>query len=136
MIGNRPASANDHVGLERYMLMARQYFTSFVSVCCFVTSVTAFPNLIEEMLRLETPIQGSFRLARRNTSVGGAPRCWWPPARQPRRHFEHPDQFELDPPNGRQHLGFAHGIHTCAGAAWPGPRPGTASTSRPTSSRA
>ena len=74
MIGNRPASANDHVGLERYMLMARQYFTSFVSVCCFVTSVTAFPNLIEEMLRLETPIQGSFRLARRNTSVGGVDR--------------------------------------------------------------
>ena len=29
------------------------------------------PNFVEEMLRLETPIQGSFRLARRNTSVGG-----------------------------------------------------------------
>jgi cytochrome P450 len=81
------------------------------------------PNFIEEMLRLETPIQGSFRLARRTTSVGGvalpagttvfvAPGA----ANRDPRHFEHPDEFELDRPNGRQHLAFAHGIHTCAGA--------------------
>jgi cytochrome P450 len=81
------------------------------------------PNFIEEMLRLETPIQGSFRLARRNTSVGGidlaagttvfvAPGA----ANRDPRHFDNPDEFELDRPNGRQHLAFAHGIHTCAGA--------------------
>ncbi len=81
------------------------------------------PNFIEEMLRLETPIQGSFRLARRTTSVGGvelragttvfvAPGA----ANRDPRHFENPDEFELDRANGRQHLAFAHGIHTCAGA--------------------
>jgi cytochrome P450 len=81
------------------------------------------PNFIEEMLRLETPIQGSFRLARRTTSVGGvelhagatvfvAPGA----ANRDPRQFENPDDFELDRPNGRQHLAFGHGIHTCAGA--------------------
>jgi cytochrome P450 len=81
------------------------------------------PPFIEEMLRLESPLQGSFRLARRATSVGGVEL----PAgttvfvaegaanRDP-RHFENPDEFDLDRPNVRQHLAFAHGIHTCAGA--------------------
>jgi cytochrome P450 len=81
------------------------------------------PPFIEEMLRLESPLQGSFRLARRATTVGGVEL----PAgttvfvaegaanRDP-RHFENPDEFDLDRPNVRQHLAFAHGIHTCAGA--------------------
>jgi cytochrome P450 len=75
------------------------------------------------MLRLETPIQGSFRLARRTTSVGGielpagttvfvAPGA----ANRDPRQFEKPNEFDLDRDNGRQHLAFAHGIHTCAGA--------------------
>ena len=81
------------------------------------------PQFIEEMLRLETPIQGSFRLARRNTTVGGVELaagttvfvCPGAANRDPRR-FDNPDEFELDRANGRQHLAFAHGIHTCAGA--------------------
>jgi cytochrome P450 len=75
------------------------------------------------MLRLETPIQGSFRLARRTTTVGGVdlpagttifvcPGA----ANRDSRHFDNPDEFDLDRANGRQHLAFAHGIHTCAGA--------------------
>ena len=32
------------------------------------------------------------------------------------RQFEDPDEFRLDRANGRQHVGFGHGIHTCAGA--------------------
>jgi cytochrome P450 len=32
------------------------------------------------------------------------------------REFEHPDELRLDRVNGRQHLGFGFGIHTCAGA--------------------
>ena len=90
------------------------------------------PAFIEEMLRLESPLQGSFRLARRATSVGGVDL----PAgttvyvaegaanRDP-RHFENPDVLDLDRANGRQHLAFAHGIHTCAGAPLARlPRPG------------
>ena len=32
------------------------------------------------------------------------------------REFEHPDELRLDRRNGRQHIAFGFGIHTCAGA--------------------
>jgi len=78
---------------------------------------------IEEMLRTEAPLKGSFKLSRVRTTVGGVD---LPPgttvfvmpdaaSRDPRQ-FENPGEFRLDRPNGRQHLGFGHGIHTCAGA--------------------
>jgi cytochrome P450 family 150 subfamily A5 len=78
---------------------------------------------IEEMLRTEAPLKGSFKLAKVRTTVGGVD---MPPgttvfvmtdaaSRDPRQ-FECPAEFRLDRANGRQHLGFGHGIHTCAGA--------------------
>jgi len=78
---------------------------------------------IEEMLRTEAPLKGSFKLSRVATTVGGID---LPPgttvflmtdaaSRDPRQ-FENPGEFDIDRPNGRQHLGFGHGIHTCAGA--------------------
>jgi cytochrome P450 len=87
------------------------------------TDRSRIPQFVEELLRLETPIQGSFRLARCPATVGGvtmpagttifvAPGA----ANRDPRHFDHPDQFDIDRPNARQHLAFAHGIHTCAGA--------------------
>jgi cytochrome P450 len=81
------------------------------------------PAFIEEALRLESPIQGEFRLSRVPATIGGVDL----PAgttvmlvngaanRDP-REFEHPDELRLDRVNGRQHLGFGFGIHTCAGA--------------------
>jgi cytochrome P450 len=78
---------------------------------------------IEEMLRTEAPLKGSFKLAKVATTVGGID---MPPgtivfvmtdagSRDPRQ-FDNPSEFRLDRPNGRQHLAFGHGIHTCAGA--------------------
>ncbi len=75
------------------------------------------------MLRLESPIKGTFRLARVPTTIGdtkvpaGSTVMVLPGAanRDP-REFEHPDELRLDRPNGRQHIAFGHGIHTCAGA--------------------
>ena len=32
------------------------------------------------------------------------------------RQFDDPLEFRLDRVNGRQHIGFGHGIHSCAGA--------------------
>ncbi|TMK67379.1 MAG: cytochrome P450 [Actinobacteria bacterium] len=80
-------------------------------------------RFIEENLRLEAPLKGTFRLSRVPTRVGDVDM----PAgtivyvsnaaanRDPRQ-FENPDEFRLDRANGRQHLGFGHGIHLCAGA--------------------
>ena len=78
---------------------------------------------IEEVLRLETPLKGSFKLARVRTTLGGVELAPGTTVfvmndaanRDPRR-FEAPDEFRLDRPDGRQHLGFGHGIHTCAGS--------------------
>ncbi len=81
------------------------------------------PNFIEETLRLQSPIQGEFRLARYSTKIGdvdipagttvmvhnGA-------ANRDPRQFDAPAEFRLDRSDGRLHLGFGFGIHTCVGA--------------------
>jgi cytochrome P450 len=81
------------------------------------------PVFIEETLRLESPIKGTFRLARTPTVIqeteipAGSTVMVLPSAanRDP-KEFEQPGELRLDRQNGRQHIAFGHGIHTCAGA--------------------
>ena len=81
------------------------------------------PNFLEETLRMESPLRGQFRMARRRTALAGvdipagSSVLLLPGAlnRDP-RVFEDPDTFDVDRPNARQHVAFGHGIHTCAGA--------------------
>jgi cytochrome P450 len=80
-------------------------------------------NFVEEMLRIESPIKGDFRLARVPATVGGVDI----PAgatlmvlngaanRDPRR-FENAATFDVNRVNARQHVSFGHGPHTCPGA--------------------
>jgi cytochrome P450 len=81
------------------------------------------PAFVEEVLRLESPLKGQFRMPRHSTDIAGVgvhagdtvmllPGA----ANRDPRVFECPAEFRLDRPNGRQHLAFGHGIHTCAGA--------------------
>jgi cytochrome P450 len=81
------------------------------------------PAFVEESLRLEPPIKGTFRLARtptvvNDTEIPAASTVMVLPSAANRdpREFERPDQLRLDRKNGRQHIAFGHGIHTCAGA--------------------
>jgi cytochrome P450 len=81
------------------------------------------PNFVEESLRLETPLHAQFRLARVPTTVGGVDlpvgttvMLLNGAANHDPRQFDDPDELRLDRPNGRHHLGFGFGIHTCAGA--------------------
>jgi cytochrome P450 len=81
------------------------------------------PSFIEETVRLQSPIQGEFRLSRVPTTVGGVDlpagttvMVHNGAANRDPRQFEDPAEFRLDRANGRQHLGFGFGIHTCAGA--------------------
>jgi cytochrome P450 len=81
------------------------------------------PNFIEETLRLESPIQGSFRLSRVPTTLGGVNLpagttvfVATGAANHDPTHFECPAEFQVDRANARQHVAFGHGIHTCAGA--------------------
>lgn len=81
------------------------------------------PNVVEEVLRFESPVKGDFRLAKVSTTVAGVD----VPAgttlmvlngaanRDPRR-FDDPAEFRPDRPDAREHLAFGHGIHYCPGA--------------------
>ena len=78
---------------------------------------------LEEMLRLEGSTKATFRLCQKATTVGGVDI----PAgkklfiavsaanRDPRR-WDNPDDFVLNRPRIKEHLAFARGAHTCAGA--------------------
>ncbi len=81
------------------------------------------PAFIEETLRMEPPIKGTFRLSRtpttvRDTEIPAGSNVMVLPAAANRdpREFEQPDELRLDRDNARQHIAFGHGIHTCAGA--------------------
>lgn len=90
-------------------------------------SVRADPSLIppvvDEVLRLHTPVVGLYRQATRDTEVGGCPvpagsNLWmlYASGNRDERQFPDPDAFELDRPNVRQHLAFGFGPHYCVGA--------------------
>ncbi len=81
------------------------------------------PDFVEETLRLETPLHAQFRLARVPTTVGGVHlpagttvMVLNGAANHDPRQFDDPGELRLDRSNGRYHLGFGFGIHTCAGA--------------------
>jgi cytochrome P450 family 150 subfamily A5 len=81
------------------------------------------PAFLEEVLRIESQLTGTFRLARTTKTVGNVTM----PAgstvmlllgaanRDPAK-FEEPTEFRVDRPNARQHVAFGHGVHTCVGA--------------------
>ncbi|TDV49849.1 cytochrome P450 [Actinophytocola oryzae] len=81
------------------------------------------PNFIEETLRIESPIKGDFRLAKKPTTLGGVA----VPAgttlmvvnaavnRDPRQ-FTEPATFDLGRANARRHVSFGRGVHSCPGA--------------------
>lgn len=81
------------------------------------------PTFVEEIVRLESPIQGNFRLARRTTEIGGVPipagttlMVMEGAANRDPEQFTDSAELHLDRENGRQHIGFGFGIHSCAGA--------------------
>jgi cytochrome P450 len=81
------------------------------------------PNFVEETLRMESPVKGDFRVARRKTTVGGVDIHAGTTvfvlngaANRDPRMFENPSEFDVDRANARQHLTFARGPHVCPGA--------------------
>jgi cytochrome P450 len=81
------------------------------------------PAFIEEVLRLEGSTKATFRLAIKNTTIGGRPIAAGTRLvialaatnRDPRR-WEDPQAFKLDRPKIKEHLAFGRGAHTCIGA--------------------
>jgi len=82
------------------------------------------PNFIEESLRLEAPVKGDFRLARRRTTVAGVEipagatlMVLNGAANRDPRHFEDPTEFRVDRADAREHLAFGRGVHSCPGGS-------------------
>jgi cytochrome P450 family 150 subfamily A5 len=81
------------------------------------------PNFVEEMLRIESPVKGDFRLAKVHTKVGGVDipagttvMLVQAAANRDPRKFENPHELVVDRENAREHVSFGHGIHFCPGA--------------------
>jgi cytochrome P450 len=80
-------------------------------------------TFVEEVVRLESPVQALFRYAKKDVELAGVkipagslltPR--YGAANRDERHFSCPDNLDLDRTNAASHLGFGSGIHSCLGA--------------------
>ena len=84
----------------------------------------AIPTLVEEVLRLESPIQGMWRVAAEDVELAGVRipagalvLVRYLAANHDPARFDDPDACRLDRPKPRDHLAFGAGIHYCVGSA-------------------
>ena len=77
----------------------------------------------EEVLRLEGPVQGLFRTAAKDIELHGVTipkgamiNTRYAAANRDERHFECPNELNLERKNAGSHLAFGSGIHHCLGA--------------------
>ncbi|HEY0739442.1 MAG TPA: cytochrome P450 [Herpetosiphonaceae bacterium] len=82
------------------------------------------PDVIEETLRIDTPVRSMFRVTTEAVTLGGATipagaqvLLLFGAANRDDEMFAEPERFDIDRPNKEQHLGFGRGIHFCVGAA-------------------
>jgi cytochrome P450 len=80
------------------------------------------PNLVEETLRYDAPVQMLFRKAMEDCEVAGVPIAKgsmvvpiFASANRDERRFPEPDVFDVTR-DAQGHLAFGHGIHFCLGA--------------------
>src|SRR5580692_2651944 len=82
------------------------------------------PAAIEEMLRYDSPVQLTSRIATEDAEVGGGVIAAGRPvivfiggANRDPGVFEQPDEFRIDRPEPGRHLSFSVGMHHCLGAS-------------------
>ena len=83
-----------------------------------------WPNAVEEILRLESPVQLTARLALKDTEVAGKPVgqgelvvVYVAAANRDPAVFPDPNRFDIERENAGRHLAFSGGRHFCLGAA-------------------
>jgi cytochrome P450 len=82
------------------------------------------PAAVEEMLRYDSPVQLTARIATEDVEVGGRVIAAGKPviafiggANRDPGVFEQPDEFRIDRPDPGRHLSFSLGMHHCLGAS-------------------
>ncbi len=80
------------------------------------------PNMVEEMLRMESPSAGLWRVVKRDTELGGVAlkagsmlMLRFAAANRDPARFTDPDKFDVERRNANSHLAFGRGIHMCVG---------------------
>jgi cytochrome P450 len=83
-----------------------------------------WPNAVEEVLRVDAPVQLTMRAAYRDTEVAGervaageAVLVYLGGANRDPAVFEDPARFDVRRANAGDHLGFSAGVHFCLGAS-------------------
>jgi len=83
-----------------------------------------WPNAVEEILRLDSPVQLSARVARTDTEVAGTTVragetvvIYLAAANRDPAVFNDPNRFDVERANAGKHLAFSGGRHFCLGAA-------------------
>lgn len=83
-----------------------------------------WPNTVEEILRLESPVQMSARVARKHAEVAGTTIqpgelvvIYLAGANRDPAVFDDPHRFDIARSNANKHLSFSGGRHFCLGAA-------------------
>ena len=83
-----------------------------------------WPNAVEEILRLESPVQLTARLALNDSEVAGTPVkqgelviVYVAAANRDPAVFPDPNRFDIERENAGKHLAFSGGRHFCLGAA-------------------
>ena len=79
-------------------------------------------NMVEEMLRYESPSAGIWRVVKQDVELGGEKiaagsmlQVRYAAANRDPAKFEDPDAFLIDRKNARAHLAFGKGPHMCVG---------------------
>ncbi|AFJ35543.1 MULTISPECIES: cytochrome P450 [Mycobacterium] len=83
-----------------------------------------WPNAVEEILRLESPVQLTARMARGDVEIAGHQVArgdlvlvYLAAANRDPVVFSDPHRFDIERPNAGRHLAFSGGRHFCLGAA-------------------
>lgn len=134
--GDAPLTPNEMVGFFSQLIGAgadttTKLISSFMLMLCedpaLMTRVREhpedLPRCLEEGLRLESPVQGLFRVATADTELGGVPipagaHVWvvYASGNRDSEVFDRPDEYDADREKLRSHQAFGHGPHSCIGA--------------------
>lgn len=108
LIGNAVALLDRHPDQVRWLL----------------ANPDGWANAVDEVLRLQSPVQLTLRIALRETEVAGkrfAPGhgilLYFGGANRDPAVFEDPAAFDVRRPNADQHVAFSAGVHFCLGAS-------------------
>jgi cytochrome P450 len=133
--GEQPLSDSEILSIAQQLMVAGNETTTHAIAGGLVHLINApgaveklransklFGNMVEEVLRLDTPTAGMWRVVTRDTLLGGHEfkggsmvMLRYAAANRDPAKYPDPDQFDVERSNARTHLAFGKGIHMCLG---------------------